>query len=607
MARAMTMPAASDGSAASAQAAARLTTKANVTPSSWERFRWTSPKGMTTRSAPNTTDQRASSFSSEAWSNQRGTRYTSIAPAPVPRSASEIATKLKWYARTAEKSRVSTTWSASVHAVTSATATRTRSGGFSGTGRESTAAPRLRRVRVRSWAVATVDTPPRTTADLLRAAAAAHPDREAYVHGEKRVTYAWLDRAADGFAATLLDHGVEPGDVVCLLLPSSIKFATCYLGALRAGAITSAINLRLGPGEKASILERTEPAVTVVGDGVELPDGVHAGDRIHVSELGHAFGAEPPRSLPELAPTDAACIVWTSGTTGQPKGAVYDHAAMEVISRNIGELTRPGERRLLALPFPHVGYMTRIWDELANGTTLVRVGALGGASIAPDLVRQIRKVLGCPVITRYTSTEAGVCTSTLVDDDAEVVATTVGRPAPEVELRIVDPADGRVQPTCDVGEVQCRSAAMMRGYWRDPARTAEAVDAEGWLHTGDLGFVGTDGNLRIVGRLKEMYIRGGYNVYPAEVEAALAEHPSVARAAVVGAPDPVLGEVGVAFVVPAPESPPPPTLEALRSWCRDRLADYKAPDRLEVVDELPLTPMLKVDKRALTARTTEET
>ena len=125
----------------------------------------------------------------------------------------------------------------------------------------------------------TNDASPRTTADLLRAATAAHPDREAYVHGQKRVSYAWLDRAADGFAATLIDRGVAPGDVVCLLLPSSIKFAACYLGALRAGAITSAINLRLGRSEKASILERTQPAVTVVGDGVELPDGVDVGGR----------------------------------------------------------------------------------------------------------------------------------------------------------------------------------------------------------------------------------------------------------------------------------------------------------------------------------------
>ena len=128
---------------------------------------------------------------------------------------------------------------------------------------------RARKSNVVSDSVATGPSPGQTTADLLRDAARAHPDREAYVHGEKRVTYAWLDRAADGFAATLIDSGVAPGDVVCLLLPSSIKFATCYLGALRAGAITSAINLRLGPAEQASILERTEPAVTVVGDGAE--------------------------------------------------------------------------------------------------------------------------------------------------------------------------------------------------------------------------------------------------------------------------------------------------------------------------------------------------
>ena len=491
--------------------------------------------------------------------------------------------------------------------------------------------------------------PGQTTADRLRAAAAAHPDREAYVHGEKRVTYVWLDRAADGFAATLLDAGVAPGDVVCLLLPSSIKFAACYLGALRAGAVTSAINLRLGPAEQASIIGRTEPRVTVVGDGAAVPAGVDAGHQLSVTELGHAFGADPSHQLPDVSPTDPACIVWTSGTTGAPKGAVYDHATMAVISRNIGELTRPGDRRLVALPFPHVGYMTRMWDELANGTTLVlvgepwaaeetlrlvrderitmatgvptqwslvlahpdvdrtdfanlRVAAIGGAAIAPDLVRQMRKVLACPVITRYTSTEAGVTTSTLVDDDDDTIATTVGRPAPEVELRIAAP-DGAVLPDGEVGEVCCRSAAMFKGYWRDPETTRAAVDGDGWLHTGDLGYVGADGNLRIVGRLKEMYIRGGYNVYPAEVEAVLADHPSVARAAVVGVPDPVLGEIGAAFVVPV-AGPSPPDLDTLRGWCRDRLADYKAPDRLTVLDELPLTSMLKVDKRALAAQAT---
>ena len=190
-------------------------------------------------------------------------------------------------------------------------------------------------------------------------------------------------------------------------------------------------------------------------------------------------------------------------------------------------------------------------------------------------------MLGCPVITRYTSTEAGVTTSTLVDDDAEVIATTVGRPAPDVELRIVDPDDGREQPDGDVGEVVCRSPAMMLGYWRDPEATATAIDADGWLHTGDLGFVGADGNLRIVGRLKEMYIRGGYNVYPAEVEAVLADHPG-------GRPRPrSSGPRTPSSVRSASRSScPSPGAAAdarrtLRDWCRDRIADYKAPDRVE--------------------------
>jgi acyl-CoA synthetase (AMP-forming)/AMP-acid ligase II len=235
----------------------------------------------------------------------------------------------------------------------------------------------------------------------------------------------------------------------------------------------------------------------------------------------------------------------------------------------------------------------------------VRVAGLGAAAIPPELVRRMRETLGCPVLTRYTSTEAGVTTSTRIGDPDEVVATTVGRPAPDVELQIVTP-EGEPLPDGDVGEVICRSPAMMAGYWRDPELTASVIDADGWLHTGDLGLIGDDGNLRIVGRLKEMYIRGGYNVYPAEVEAALSEHPGIARAAVVGAPDPMLGEVGVAFLVPAPDALAPLTKDEVRAFCRERIADYKAPDRVVVVDELPMTAMLKIDKVALLERAAKE-
>jgi acyl-CoA synthetase (AMP-forming)/AMP-acid ligase II len=295
--------------------------------------------------------------------------------------------------------------------------------------------------------------------------------------------------------------------------------------------------------------------------------------------------------------------------------------------------------------------MTRMWDELANATTIViagepwsaaetlriirdekitmatgvptqwqlvlghpdvartdfstlRVAGIGAAAIPPELVRTMREQLGCPVITRYTCTEAGVTTSTLVTDTEDVIANTVGRPTDDVELRIVDPATGEDLPAGSaddgVGEILSRSPAMMVGYWKDPELTATVVDAEGWLHTGDLGYVGDDGNLRIVGRLKEMYIRGGYNVYPAEVEAALTDHPAIDRVGVVGTPDDVLGEIGVAFVVPAAGADVDTlSLDALRAWSRERIADYKSPDRVVLVDDLPVTPMMKIDKAAL--------
>jgi acyl-CoA synthetase (AMP-forming)/AMP-acid ligase II len=208
------------------------------------------------------------------------------------------------------------------------------------------------------------------------------------------------------------------------------------------------------------------------------------------------------------------------------------------------------------------------------------------------------------MVVRYASTEASVATGTGLDDPDDVVATTVGRPGAGVELRITND-EGQVLGADEVGTVNLRSRAMMRGYWKDPERTAEAVSADGWLVTGDQGYVGGDGNLRLVGRRTEMYIRNGYNVYPGEVENCLGAHPDVERVAILGGgPVPVQGEIGIAFVVP--RTGVAPDLAGLRSFVRDRLADYKAPDVLVLMDELPLTSMSKVDKRALQARAHEE-
>ena len=483
-------------------------------------------------------------------------------------------------------------------------------------------------------------------ADLLRTVAAEEPEREAYVHDEKRATYGWLDRVADGFASTLLGHGATPGDRVCLMVPTSIKYAACYFGAARIGAITSAVNLRLGPAEQADIVARTEPVVTVIGDGATVPDGVDPGIVIPVEDLKDAFSAGPPAALPALAPDDPVCIIWTSGTTGVPKGAVYTHEAMAAIARNATDMSAPYDRALFTLPFPHLGYMAWVYNFTRNRVTLVlgpqpwsapeslriaaaeritmmtgvptqwallldradvegaglahlRIVASGAAAAPPELIRRMRETLGVPVLNGYSQTEAGVISGTVVGDPDDVVAGTVGRPRAEVELRIVDER-GVDLPPGQVGEVVCRSPAMMRGYWRDPERTASVIDADGWLHTGDLGRRDPEGNLVLAGRLTEMYIRGGYNVYPSEVEAVLTEHPSVARAAVIGAPDPVLGEIGVAFVVP--EGDDGPGLPELRAWCTDRIADYKTPDRVVVVDDLPLTAVGKLDKVALARR-----
>lgn len=485
----------------------------------------------------------------------------------------------------------------------------------------------------------------RTVVDVMDAVVQAHPEREAFVDGDRRLTFAAWDRAADGVAAQLAEWGVGKGDVVCVVLPSGVDYAIAYQAALRLGAITSGINPRLGPREVASILERTQPRVTITDATWTSPAGAAAGRIATPAQLREAGDASSSRARPRLDPGDPVAIVWTSGTTGVPKGAVFDHDNLAAVAEGAGVLSEPGDRRLSPLPFAHVGYMTRVWDELVHVITTVvtptpwraadalrvieqervtvgqgvpaqwslvlrdpafdatdvsslRIAATGAAPVPPELVREMRDRLGCPVVVRYTSTEASLTTGTRVGDPDDVVAETVGRASEGVELQVVDD-DGVPCAAGAVGVVRCRSGAVMRGYWRDPARTAEVLDQDGWLTTGDLGRLDADGCLILVGRRSEMYVRGGYNVYPVEVETVLAEHPAVERAAVLGAPDAVLGEIGVAFVVAADGAQP--DSDELRSWCRARLADYKAPDRVELRDALPLTSMLKVDKQALAA------
>jgi len=463
---------------------------------------------------------------------------------------------------------------------------------------------------------------------LLKQVAAREPDTVAFVDGDRRLTYAEWDWLSDRAAFSLWEEGIRPGETVALLLNASFTYPVAYVGAAKIGAITVGINTRLGPYEVDHVLDDSR-ARALITDRPGFPEAlVFTPDRLN-----------RPGSSIDVAtrPDDVVAIVYTSGTTGLPKGAAFTNRALDAV-REIEHAVDPVDhpKTLGGTPMAHMGFMTKIGAHIARASTTVlmrewsaraaletierekltwlggvptqlalmlmdpqfglfdlsslRSCLVGGAPASPDLVRQIRQGFGVPVTVRYSCTELAMATGTRAGDPDVVIAQTVGRPLPGVRLSILNPnADG-------VGEIAVRSPTMMSGYWHNDAATRAAIDAKGLFHTGDLGRVDEDGNLHLAGRSKEMYIRGGYNVYPVEIEDLLRTHPKVAQVAVIGVPDDVLGERGRAVVVAAGE---PPTLDELREWVCARVADYKAPDELEVREELPMTAMFKVDKRAL--------
>jgi acyl-CoA synthetase (AMP-forming)/AMP-acid ligase II len=264
-------------------------------------------------------------------------------------------------------------------------------------------------------------------------------------------------------------------------------------------------------------------------------------------------------------------------------------------------LARVAAERVTVLPGAPTIYQSILDhpDRDRHDLSSLRIAVTGAADIPVELIRRVDEELPFDfIVTGYGLTEAGTASATSPDDDAETVATTVGRPRPGFELRIVD-GDTDVAAG-EPGEVVLRGPTVMAGYLDDPEATALALSPEGWLGTGDLGVVDARGFLRIVGRVKDMFIVGGFNAYPAEIENALLRHPDVQQAAVIGIPDERLGEVGMAFVVPRPGADVTP--EAIIAWSRDEMANYKVPRAVEVVDELPVNASGKVEKNVLRDR-----
>ncbi len=510
-----------------------------------------------------------------------------------------------------------------------------------------------------------------TLGELLRAAAQA-PDACAFRYRDEEVSYRDWDRFADQLAARFWAEGVRPGEVVALLLPSTPFYLVAYLAAARIGAVTAGINPRYRRKEIVPILGRAGARLLLAvrrGLGGVDYESIVAEARCELPALRQVLWVDEselrtstracmerlaagciPAPTVAVLPEQPVAIVFTSGTTGTPKGAWYAHRSLmalaDIETRRYERGEIPFRKHLAAgISFAHLGTMARIAVQIGHRAMsivhdqfdvdavlrtieqerLVHLGAfptqmialldrarelgadlsslrsvlLGGAPVAPELILRVQREIGAVVSVRYSSTEVGIATASLPDDPPEVLCSTVGKPTPGVELQVVD-AENRPLAAGEVGEVVVRSPATMRGYWGDPEATACTIDRDGWVHTGDLGFLDQAGYLHLCGRQSEMYIRGGFNVYPIEVEHRLHQHPKVAQVAVLGVPHERYGEVGWAFVVPRNPSDPP-SLEELRAFVGAELASFKRPDGLTVLEQMPLTAMFKPDKRALRA------
>ena len=489
--------------------------------------------------------------------------------------------------------------------------------------------------------------------EIARRAAVEFADTEAFVteHGWS-ITYAQLNRAADEAATGLFDQGIRPGSVLALATPSNVDFVVLYLAAARLGAVTAGLNPRFtGPELRACIgvlkadLVIASPTLAAAMGPIDSSIAVvDAGDSAHtVAARFRVPDAAPVSDLP-ADPERPVCICFTSGSTGQPRGGWYANRQLQAIADlDTGGAWGGGGHGLSSVAMAHVGFMTKLPWMLASGRTThllerwrarpildlitryqmpaitgvapqialllnlpdiaehdfghVKAIVAGGAASPPALVEEARRVFGAPYSIRYSSTESGgIGIGTALDADDDEALHSIGRPRPGVEADIRD-ENGDPLPDGEVGELWLTSPAVMSGYWNDPAGTAETL-VDGWLRTGDLATRDDNGIFRLRGRVKEMFIRGGYNVYPMEVEGVLLDHPAVAEIVLVPRPDPVMGEIGVAVIVPVDPSAPP-TLDDLRVHGEATLAHHKLPEAIRIVAELPRNASDKIDRRAL--------
>ena len=515
-----------------------------------------------------------------------------------------------------------------------------------------------------------------TIPDMVAQRAETLGDRQAIVDGPTTLTFSELAQRVDEASRALLAMGIQKGDRVAIWAPNIWEWIVCALAIHTLGGVMVPVNTRYKGIEAAYLLEKSgaKALFTVTyfldvdyvallrGTDAELPElaqiivlrgDAPEGTLSYAEFLARAAEVSSTAAKERAATVgrdDVADILFTSGTTGKPKGAMCTHAqnlrTFDQWSSIVG--LREGDRYLVVLPFFHsFGYKAGWFSALMRGATVfpepvfdvnvvlrrvqddaitmlpgppalyqsillhpelaqfdissLRLAVTGAAAIPVELIHRMKNDLGFEtVITAYGLTEScGVVTMCRLDDDAETIATTSGRAIPDVEVRIID-TTGAALPPNEPGEIVVRGYNVMKGYLDAEEETKKAIDADGWLHTGDIGTMDERGYIKITDRLKDMFIVGGFNAYPAEIENTLLLMPGVAEVSVIGVPDERLGEVGMAFVVPAPGQSLTP--DAVIAWSRENMANFKTPRRVQVLDALPRNATGKVVKFELRER-----